>query len=306
MSPRFTMLARPDHRELECQTLARQLAAHGIEAPLRPLPPVACLRFRLNRPGGTAICRVEATGWAGRHLPDLAGLDWQGMGATTIYGLTAQPLPLHFEHPALAYDQGEPLPPLEHAGTPALPMVRSKEGPVWLERMDWSLPAVPASLALLPDFRLCLRLQLGRIHIAVRRLQRLQPGDILLLAHMSPQAWRGNRALFDIDLHPETMTVTTIPATDDTRTTDHVPQGGGTSDLIDLAGLTLSLDVSLGQLELTLAELSALQAGTVLPLPDSAYQRIQLLHEGRTVATGELVQIGERLGVQLAQVPRSS
>lgn len=302
MSPRFTMLAQPECQQLEQQALVRRLLAHGVVAALQPSPPTRCLRFRLGRPDGEAICRVDAGTWAVALLPELTGLDWKGMDDGTIFGLTAQPRPLRLDHPGLDYTHAEPLPPVQGDASTVLPMIQSEEGPVWIEHMDWTLPFTREPLALSADLRLLVRLQLGRLRIAGRRMRRLRCGDILLLRNPAPRAWRGDRALFDFNLHPESIIVHTISPFDDTAAIGSGQAGGNPDAMPDLADIPLNLDVSLGELHLCLGELSTLQAGTVLPLPEQAYQRVQLLHGSQLVATGELVQVGDRLGVQLTRV----
>jgi len=301
MSSGFPLLARCDERQLERQTLVGRLHAHGAAAVLQSPPDAPCLRFRLSRPDGVTICRVDASTWANAHLPALAGLDWQGMDAATITGLTAQEHPVRFDHPGLGYERAEPLVADGPQERVALPMITSAEGPVWIEHMDWTLPSAGNVMALPSGLRTRLRLHLARLRMPLRRLRRLRCGDIILLADINPRACCGKRALFDYNLHPEAITVNTLDIPDDMDTagTDAEPRA-----LLDLTDLPLNLDVSLGQLHLSLSELSTIQPGSVLPLPAHAYRQVQLQHDGQIVAHGELVQVGDRLGVQLTRVAR--
>jgi len=304
MTGRFPLLTLCNERQLEHQSVVGRLHAHGIAAVLQSPPDTPCVRFRLSRPDGVMICRMEASTWADMHLPALAGLDWQGMDPATMAGLTTQPAPLHFTQSGLGYERAEPI----HDGvmeSMALPMISSVEGPVWIERMDRGLPPAGRVILLPPALRVRLRLHLARLRMPLRRLRRLQRGDIVLLADVGPRVWCGTRALFDYTLHPETITVNTLESRDPMDVPPATAQEGAEAPaLLDLASLPLTLDVSLGQLHLSLAELSTLQPGSVLPLPALAYQQLQLQHDGQTVASGELVQVGDRLGVQLTRVAR--
>ncbi len=303
MSSRFPLLARCDERQLERQALVSRLHAHGIEAVLQSPPGAPCLRFRLSRPDGVVICRVDASTWAGAHLPALAGLDWEGMDAATITGLTAQEHPVRFDHPGLDYEHAEPLVADAPQERIALPTIRSAEGPVWIEHMDWTLPSAGNAVALPSGLRMRVRLYLARLRMSLRRLRRLQCGDIVLLAEINPRACCGKRALFDYNLHPEAITVNTLDIPDD-DTFDTVGTDAEPRALLDLSDLPVNLDVSLGQLHLSLSELSTIQPDSVLPLSAHAYRQVQLQHDGQIVASGELVQVGDRLGVQLTRVAR--
>lgn len=304
MSPEFPLLARCDESQLERQTLFSRLHAHGVAAMLQSPPDAPCLRFRLSRQDGVAICRVEVSTWADAHLPALAGLDWQGMDAATITSLTTQEHPIRFDNPSLGYERAEPLVADAPQERIALPMISSAEGPVWIERMDWTLPPAVDAMALPSGLRMRLRLYLARLRMPLRRLRRLQCGDIVLLADINPRACCGKRALFDYTLHPDAITVNTLDIPDDMDITVTAATDADLPPLLDLADLPLNLDVSLGQLHLSLSELSAIQPDSVLPLPAHAHRQVQLQHDGQIVANGELVQVGDRLGLQLTRVAR--
>ncbi|MGY8564895.1 FliM/FliN family flagellar motor switch protein [Paracidovorax citrulli] len=72
---------------------------------------------------------------------------------------------------------------------------------------------------------------------------------------------------------------------------------------IDIRRLPVTVDVVLCQLQQSIAELDGLQPGTVFNLPHDAWKQLQLRVNGQVVARGELVQVGDQLGVQLAQAP---
>ncbi|WAC74581.1 FliM/FliN family flagellar motor switch protein [Roseateles sp. SL47] len=73
-----------------------------------------------------------------------------------------------------------------------------------------------------------------------------------------------------------------------------------TAPLLDDLPVRLSFD--LGTLELRLGEIQALVPGTVLPLAAGLPAMVQVRCEGRLVATGELVEVDGRLGVELAHL----
>jgi flagellar motor switch protein FliN len=63
--------------------------------------------------------------------------------------------------------------------------------------------------------------------------------------------------------------------------------------------LPVSLHVELGRVKMTLHELTELSAGNVLELPEEASQGVDLVVNGKRVGRGEIVQIGEGLGVRI-------
>lgn len=290
----------PDH--VRAQALARELRGLGIDTRLGPLPTGPCLRFEMAQGAQRAVCLVEANRWAEVHLPGIAGLDWQAMPNDLVAGLTAIAQPLRLHDPVLG-----PLPWVASAPTcvlpPAcpLPVIAGDAGPVWIEALEGRPPAGPATLR--GDLLLQLDLQLGTLSLTPRQLRRLHRHAIVVLHRPHALAWHAGQALFHYHLHPEAITVNDIAHADLDIPPLDAPAGDGLLSRHQIADLPLSVQVHLCELPLTVAELSALEAGSVLPLPDGAYKHLQLRHAGRLLATGALVQIGDELGIALSQVP---
>ncbi len=301
---RFPLLARVEDQQVMAQTLASALARHGIAATVEPLPVTPCLSFRLAQPGGgSVICHLDAACWASVHLPDLAGLDWRALDDTTLAGLSTVDLPLRFNDPALAYYRATPLGRAAPAAG-VLPVVQAQEGPVWIGSLQGPLPAAPGINALRADLSVTLSLQMGHVRLPAKRLYQLRRGDIVLLTEMAVRACLGQRALFDYVLHEDSITVNQLEHPDiDTlspMSSDDPPPA------LDVGDLPLRLQVELCELTLSVAELSALRSGSILPLPPRAYQQVTLRQAGARIAVGELVQVGDELGIQLTQVPTRS
>ncbi len=307
MSPRLPLLAEVDPQQLGVQSLLQSLRRSGVHAVASTPPPVTCLRFELGTADGAMVCCVDANAWAAVHLPGLVGLDWSSMDPTVLAGLTAVDRPLQFADAVLDYGHALALPPATPSpGAPALPSVGAAEGEVWIESRMASLPSVPAGPGLPAGLPLLVRLQVGHACMSLQRLHRLRRGDIVLLSVSVMRAWQGRCPLFDFHLHPDSLTVTTMhsPFTPDPdATATGLPAELSASEARGLDTLPLTLDVTLCRLDMSLGELAALEAGSVVALPDSASQRVELGHNGRRLAVGELVQVGDRLGVKLALVP---
>ncbi|MCI3208275.1 MULTISPECIES: type III secretion system cytoplasmic ring protein SctQ [Pandoraea] len=70
-----------------------------------------------------------------------------------------------------------------------------------------------------------------------------------------------------------------------------------------LAGLVVPLHLEVGTLDLTLADIARMQPGYLLELPNAAAcAQVRLTVHGQTVGHGELVAIGEHLGVQITHM----
>lgn len=295
----FPVLASVDGAQLAAQAVAGALARHGVRAPLHPLPCTPCISFRLTCPQGALVCHLDAAGWAEVHLPELAGLDWRAMDAAIVAGLTSLEQPVSFADAALAYEHATPL---GRAACVAgmLPAVRAEEGLVWIQELQGSLGGAPTTAALRGDLSVRLSLQLGSLQLSTARLRRLARGDIVLMTQTDVRALHAGRPLFDYLLHEESITVNQFEHPD---TAALMPAASETLSLpLDIGSLPLCLQVRLCELPLSVAELSALQPGSVLPLPPQAYQQVALLQGKLRIAAGELVQVGDALGVRLTHV----
>jgi len=72
------------------------------------------------------------------------------------------------------------------------------------------------------------------------------------------------------------------------------------SQLIDNVGVRL--EAYLGGAPMTVGELAALAAGSVVPLDAPLSQSVELRLNGIAVAKGELVSVGDRFAVRLIEV----
>ncbi|WP_438867517.1 type III secretion system cytoplasmic ring protein SctQ [Pseudomonas sp. L1(2025)] len=149
----------------------------------------------------------------------------------------------------------------------------------------------------LPDLRQTLAVVAGQQHLSLGELRSLRPGDVLMLepgpglllelagrlqarCQYQGEVLRLQEALQAPLLHMEnTMTdVDAAAALDD---------------------LPLKLVCQVGSLELTLAQLRELGAGSLLQLNTPGVDSVDLMVNGRRVGQGQLVKIGDGLGVRL-------
>lgn len=85
--------------------------------------------------------------------------------------------------------------------------------------------------------------------------------------------------------------------------------GSGTTatqpaDIDRLAGVELTIAVELGRTRLPLREILRLEEGSVVELDRGPDQPVDILANGTLVARGEVVVVGDELGVRITDLPR--
>lgn len=304
MSAAFPLLTALDEVHIRHQDCYRQLRRRGIPSALADLPDGSYLRFQLIGPDGEWRCRIEAGAWIAQQLPAMAGLAWSTMGPLHLAGLCETERPLHFATPHIRFDHAQFLGMCEHRSDHVpWPCMDSRQGRVWMEHASWSSDAALPAAQLPLHLELPIRLHLGKLMLSMQRLRRLRPHDIVLIPAARPRAWRGSRCLFEFDVNKESVTVNTLYPHPDDQPAYDLDDIDASEGMIDLAGLPIELDIVLCQLGISVAELSEIQAGMVLPLPEGAHRNVRIQHHGRPVAIGELVQVGDMLGVQVTTSP---
>jgi type III secretion protein Q len=169
----------------------------------------------------------------------------------------------------------------------------------YLER----LPA-PTTLAF-AAVTLPARVEAGRQWLTVAECRALQPGDVVLLETPAPDSARlviGDRLGARVCQGDDGWLLgEPLGSLDLARTPPMLD-----SELdATLDELPLEVICQVGQLRLTLADLRGLGEGSVLPLNADQPGRVELLLNGRRLALGELIRLGEGLGVRLLRMERA-
>jgi type III secretion protein Q len=195
----------------------------------------------------------------------------------------------------------------------------------WVQCEDVSgIDHLIAAASLAPDkpeaswdtMRLPLRLELGAMQLACSDLARLEPGDCLLLSAARRASGalgvsgricgRGGRGgyLFTADALANQLTI--VEVNQAMQREDHMPlesahqSVGQPLDKLDAVELTLTFD--LGEHDLSLGEVKRLQPGCVLDLGRAVDDNVVRLRiGGRLVGSGQLVAIGDQLGVRITE-----
>lgn len=87
---------------------------------------------------------------------------------------------------------------------------------------------------------------------------------------------------------------------------DHKGEGApflrGQIELI--RGVKVRASVMLGETEISVGKLLDLRDGDVLPLDRQVDQPLEMLLDGKIVARGELVVVGEKLGLRITEIAK--
>lgn len=80
------------------------------------------------------------------------------------------------------------------------------------------------------------------------------------------------------------------------------PKKSAIQEKISLSDIPLTVTVEVARLHMTMQKLLDIRPGNELELPIHPEQGVQLLINGKPVARGELLKIGESLGVRILQI----
>ncbi|MGM9487394.1 FliM/FliN family flagellar motor switch protein [Ideonella sp. YS5] len=167
-----------------------------------------------------------------------------------------------------------------------------------------------------------LRLELGRTRLALASLRQIAPGDIVAVDEWRPrgpaigvQLYAGRRGELQWPAEVRQTRLTVLPATEpamSTAPTSAAPPAMPAlkAERVDddalpvdkLEKLEVVLNFDLGGLALSLHALEQLAAGHVLELPHPLNQcELSILCQQRVLGKGQLVAVGERLGVRVTE-----
>lgn len=201
------------------------------------------------------------------------------------------------------------------------PTLAMSEGAVSLVRVDTALAehleaqlrsAVPADLRPFERLSLPARLQWFERPFSCARLRTLATGDIVLFgaSRRAGERWRAKllfglgitmQADAEIDLDSSRAHVAARP---------HVAEEGASLtgaapgiDVADLADVQVPVSFEVDSARVALGELAALGPGAVIELATPlAEATVRLVCQGQTVGVGQLVAVGDQLGVRIERM----
>lgn len=133
----------------------------------------------------------------------------------------------------------------------------------------------------------------GRVTLTLREQRSLEPGDVVLYDAAPALLWPGDdrrgwalresgEAHFQVANAMERRDVMTEP-------------------LADIGDLSLTVEIVLGQKQMTIREAGALAPGAVIDLERTADEPVRLAVNGQVIGAGHLVTVDGRLGVRIAE-----
>ncbi|MCS3466952.1 type III secretion protein Q [Pseudomonas sp. JUb42] len=170
--------------------------------------------------------------------------------------------------------------------------------------LDLYAPTVPHDLGHLP---LPMTVDSGEAWLTLAELRSLLPGDVVMLdpwpaSQVRLCAVTGLQARAQLD--GQRLQLLEQPFAVNSMKEHHMTEVGAgrgleTSLEASLNELPLKLVCQVGSVEMTLAQLRELGTGSLLQLTPSMQEGVDLMINGRRVGQGQLVQVGEGLGVRL-------
>ena len=282
---------------------------------------------------------VDLREWLAITSPELASLACMGgrgdEHALALFDAAEQPLSMPFR--ALDYDclriqhdatSVTPAAPDTFASQPCLLSLRTPQGRVWFSDFPDIEAPVPGDLSRAAQaLPLLLDWRIGSSQASSRLIGGLRRGDVLLITNEAFELSSAGTAIgrFSINQDGEiTVQAASLKQLKETRitasanvgadadadaalsampATSTTPAAPATPTIAaSLADIPLRLDFVLQRRLMTVAELDTLYRGQVLQLDPQAEKQVEITVNGMRLATGELVELNGRLGVELHDI----
>ncbi|SDT43684.1 type III secretion protein Q [Pseudomonas asplenii] len=294
----FPTLRRLDPQDYARRQVVERWQQAGYPVDLhRPPPAGGYLEFCAQGRGGDWQGLVDAREWLDGLLPALQALLKVPCAIARIAELfQALARPLEVELDGLGYERLSSV-AVSNASALAqpLPRIATPRGSLWLLRLPESRPPPLSCSPWLLSLPQSLRLTLGYSRILPVALHPLARGDVLRISRLTRQWQLAGQPVGEFTFTEQGLQMTLSPPSSDTPHVEPVAA---------LGSLPVHLEFVLHEQRISLAELAALIEGQVLTLDSSVLRAIEIRANGRTLARGELVQLGENLGVELQQIFR--
>jgi type III secretion protein Q len=160
-----------------------------------------------------------------------------------------------------------------------------------------------------PEMPVILRMELGEVGLPVAALRALDRQDVLrpdnIIDAHSPTLWLRADSCHAVRGRLQGQSLVIESIMEKNRSMSKPKTSGPGEELPILANLDeLEVRVSfdLGEMTLRMGELAALQPGQVLTLDVSPQRLVSIRANGRLVGHGELVRVGEEVGVRVLEM----
>ncbi|MGX5844369.1 type III secretion system cytoplasmic ring protein SctQ [Mesorhizobium sp. ArgA1] len=162
------------------------------------------------------------------------------------------------------------------------------------------------------EFPLSVCLRRGALTITLGELQSLQPGDVVLFRDVEEERMAAliiaERLYAPVTLTaggPQLLAAPTAIAGSNwewTMNQNTPPPSGQTLEESTLDELPVALAFEMGRTAMALGEVRQLAPGAIVPLADVTNETVDIIANGKRVGRGEIVRIGENLGVRIVRM----
>lgn len=273
-----------------------------------PIPPTdSVVGVRAYRDGMCWSGYLDLDEWLAYTAPDVASLASTETEryaiARSLFDASEQPLhiPLHeLDYATLRLQDVRICLPSRRRD--CMLSLRTPQGWLWLRSFPELDTQIPVKLSeAVREVPLQISWRLGNSKVSCRLVSTLRCGDVILIANKIFELTSIGIAIArfsinqdgEISVKAENMKEYTAAIEQDTA------QARGTASVADIP---LRLEFILQRRTLTVAELDILYQGQVLQLDSQAEKRVEVMVNGMCFATGELVELNGRLGVELHDV----
>lgn len=175
----------------------------------------------------------------------------------------------------------------------------------WAGAVEKALSGLPAQESPLPDdLPLPAEIHLARMRVAAAELKGLENGDVVLFpAGNGLTVLVCGRRRFAAEMGDGTIRVGGGEMSDSSTAGEAAGDPAETAEgRADIDSLEVEVTAQVGRMAMTLGQLRRLGAGQVVEFPTSVENPARLTVGGKVVATGELVDVGGRVGVRIVEM----
>lgn len=188
----------------------------------------------------------------------------------------------------------------------------------WNEQFKAAKPQKEVSPEMAAAVELNVHLEAGEAQMTKQELGQIQPGDFLLLntCTINPEKEGGQVTLttngiplFRGMLQRDSIKIVEYPLFQKVEPTMDVDENNAEADSGEqqppgtkIGSIPISLKIEVGQIRMSLEKLMELQPGATLPLNIDPEEGVDLVINGKCIGKGELLRLGETLGVRILEI----
>lgn len=264
----------------------------------QPLAEARYIGFVAQGPQGSWQGMLAADEWLQAVWPEWSRLLPRGLSDTDLLALfRTVERPMDVPVPALAYERLVDIELVDGRAMAhvALPCIATAQSQLWVRRLPQCQPSFPPRPLQdwLGGLRQPLQAVLGHSLLPPHQLRHLAAGDVLVITEQSRQVLLADQCIGLFTIIEEGLH---MQFTDPEAVEQVAPCA--------LSPLPVKLAFVLDERTLSMAELNQLIEHQVLPLSAEAATGVEVRVGGQCIAKGELVQLDDRLGVELLSVYR--